>query len=66
MTKDQLIRKVLDSATSGNSKDAYDAIDEHEKENIKYFIEWLYADESRFEDSSNSNDLAELYLQTQV
>ncbi len=27
MTKDTLIRKILDSATSGNTKEAYEAID---------------------------------------
>lgn len=39
MTKDTLIRKILDSATSGNSKDAYEAINEFSKQqSISYSI----------------------------
>ena len=41
MTKDQLIRKVLDSAVSGSKKEAEDAIDEYEKQESIEFANWV-------------------------
>jgi len=38
MTKDQLIKKVLDSAVSGSKKEAEDAIDEYANKFTKDFI----------------------------
>jgi len=42
MTKDQLIRKVLDSAVSGSKKEAEDAIDEYEKNEAIEFSKYLH------------------------
>jgi len=41
MTKDQLIRKVLDSAVSGSKKEAEDAIDEYAKQESIAFERFL-------------------------
>lgn len=62
MTKSDLITKVRDSLVSGNQKEAEDAIDERDKKLVTDFINWLYADESRFENSGESSQLYNLYL----
>ncbi len=41
MTKDTLIRKILDSATSGNSIEAYEAIDSYVKQECNLLKERL-------------------------
>jgi len=42
MTKDQLIKKVLDSAVSGSKKEAEDAIEEYEMQKVAGYKIKLY------------------------
>ena len=57
-----LSRKLTAPDCPYHAFDWESAMTEYAKQELILFIEWLYADERRFEDSGESNKLAELYL----
>jgi len=78
MTKEEIIKEVWDERNDcfcfweeegldffdGKCTTVFKAMSEYAKQEIISFIEWLYADESRFENSSESTQLYNHYQQS--